>query len=100
MKITLTTDFNEEVCIDLKERHIKDYNYILYMVDSYTRYTMAPFIKDKKADALSSAFMQTWMAIHNKPVRIYSDNGTVMKEMATKFSIKLKTTVPYYRKFK
>lgn len=39
VKIPLTSDFNEEVCIDLKEWKLKDYRYILCMVDKYTRYT-------------------------------------------------------------
>ena len=70
------------------------------MVDSYTRYTMAAFLKNKEAETVAKAFMETWMAVHNKPGRIYSDNGTefvnsVLKELAQRFSIKLKVTAPY-----
>ena len=36
VKISITTDFNEEVCIDMKDWKVGNYKYILYMNDSYT----------------------------------------------------------------
>ena len=74
-KIPITTDFNEEVCVGLKDWKIRDYNYIMYMVDSYTRYTMAVFVKNKEAETICKAFLSSWMSVHNQPQRLFSDNG-------------------------
>ena len=55
VKIPLTSDFNEEVCIDLKEWKLKDYRYILCMVDKYIRYIMAMFVRNKEAETICAA---------------------------------------------
>ena len=68
---------NHVLAIDLKE-NIKFPNagdYILYMVDCFTRFKMACFIKDKKATTVAEALFKHWIKWFGAPKILHSDRG-------------------------
>ena len=67
------TSFNEIVMLDLKDFGSK---YILWMVDSFTRFIKVNFIGNKKADIVISAIMDTWcMSVGFPTTGFFVDNG-------------------------
>lgn len=72
VSLPMASEFNEKVCIDLK--HWKD-GYILYMIDMYSRYTAATYIKRKVCNDVVDSFMKGWVAHYGCPGAILNDNG-------------------------
>ena len=70
--LPMASDFNQKVCIDLKKW---EDGYILYMIDMYSRFTVAAFIKRKRPTDVVDKFMQNWVAIFGNPGAILNDNG-------------------------
>lgn len=70
--LPMASEFNEKVCIDLK--FWKD-GYILYMIDMYSRFTQAAFIKRKLCSEVVDNFMKSWVAHYGCPGSILNDNG-------------------------
>ena len=92
-------DFNELVTVDLKEnkKYATAPRYILYIVDSFSRFTRATFIKDKRAETVANALWEQWLELFGKMEIIHSDLGRefVNEEMSAfcdKFDIKQTTT--------
>ena len=52
-----SSSFNEVVTLDLKEVGSK---YILWMIDSFTKFIQGKFISNKKADTIIDALNTTW----------------------------------------
>ena len=68
------TRFNELLSLDLKLRHLK--KPILYMIDTFSRLTLAEIIPNKKAMTVSEAIVRRWVGGgHGAPAGIHSDNG-------------------------
>ena len=66
------TEFNEVVTMDLKIWRGKN---ILYLIDSFTRYTVATVIPKKQPDMVVGAIMEKWVAYFGLMGGILSDNG-------------------------
>ena len=70
--MSLASDFNEKVAIDLK--HWKN-GYILYCVDLWSRLTTAAFITRKEPRQVIDKIMSKWVAYYGVPSCILNDNG-------------------------
>ena len=65
------------VCIDLKEnrRYRNAPPYILYLVDAFTRFKAAVYIKDKKATTITEAICKEWIKLFGPKKYILTDRG-------------------------
>ena len=52
---------NQLVALDLKEWKTGDFEYILYMVDVFSRLAMAVFLKNKEAKTVTEALVKCWI---------------------------------------
>ena len=92
---------NQIVTIDLKTRKDNaDNKYICYLIDMYSRYTVASFIPDKKPDTIVQCVLQHWICLFGVMEGIHSDIGgemsnNLMEEVAHKLDVKLTTTAAY-----
>jgi hypothetical protein len=68
----MSTDFNQTVTMDLK---IWKGKIILYMIDSFTRYTVATVIRNKEPETVVNAIMEKWIQYFGKMDGILTDNG-------------------------
>ena len=65
--------FNEIVTLDLKEFRTK---YILWMIDSFTRFIQGKLLNNKKADTIIQALTDTWCMNVGFPLhRFFANNG-------------------------
>ena len=65
-------DFNEVVTMDIKIWKGKN---ILYLIDSFTRYTIATVIPSKHPDVVVDAILKQWIKIFGIMGEIHHDNG-------------------------
>ena len=67
-----TQDFNELVCVDLKE-----INGIitLQIIDSLTRFALGGVVKNKSGPVVTNCFIVTWIGIFGPPLKLLSDVG-------------------------
>ena len=80
----------QHVCIDLvgKLPMSEGYQYLLTIVDRFTRYVQAIPLKDATADSVCSGFLQGWVAFMGVPVYLQSDHGSCF--LSQKFQALLK----------
>ena len=74
-RVTLpkSTSFNEIVTLDLKEFGSK---YVLWMVDSFTRFIQGKLISNKKAETIIDALTDSWCMNVGFPTHgFFADNG-------------------------
>ena len=94
------TDFNKTIVVDLKIWPKKN-KIILYIIDAYSRFTMAIVVPNKQADSIVEPIMDRWILnLFGPPEQILFDNGKEfsnikMREMCEKFNIKMLTTGAY-----
>ena len=87
------TDFNEVVTVDLKQM---GKNYILWIVDSLTRFIQSKVIGNKKAETIVESLDEAWNHRFGFPsVGFWSDNGgefsnDLVQEVADKMGIQFK----------
>ena len=89
------------VSLDLKERKVGHYNYILYGVDNFNSLVFASFLRTKKTEEVINKIFTYYAASGSCiPKKFYSDNGTefcsdAFKEMAEMLGVEVVTTAPY-----
>ena len=74
-RVTLpkASSFNEVVTLDLKEFGNK---YVLWMIDSFSRFMVGKMISNKKADTIIQAIIDSWCIIVGFPSHgFFADNG-------------------------
>ena len=74
-RVTLpkASSFNEVVTLDLKEFGNK---YVLWMIDSFSRFMVGKLISNKKADTIIQAIMDSWcMSVGFPSHGFFADNG-------------------------
>ena len=74
-KLTLpkVSSFNEVVTLDLKEFGSK---YVLWMIDSFSRFIVGKLLSNKKADTIIQAIMDSWcMCVGFPSYGFFADNG-------------------------
>ena len=77
-KFNLPLQRFQHVCLDLvgKLPMCEGYQYLLTIVDRFTKYVQAIPLKDVTADSLCSGFLQGWVAFIGVPVYLQSDHGS------------------------
>ena len=78
-RVTLpkATFFIEVVTLDLKEFGTK---YVLWIIDSFSRFMVGKLITNKKADTVMQAIMDSWcMNVGFPTLGFYADNGRIFK---------------------
>ena len=80
----------QHVCINIvgKLPMSEGYQYVLTIVDRFTRYVQAIPLKDATADSVCSGFLQCWVAFMGVPVYLQSDRGSCF--LSQKFQALLK----------
>ena len=71
--MTLATEFNEAVCMDLKTW--KSGLWILHMIDVHSRYTRSVFVDRKLSTSINDAVLTNWVAIFGVMKKLLTDNG-------------------------
>ena len=93
----MANDFNETLCMDLKifkKRNL----IILYIIDMFTRFTVAKIIPDKRPESVIKVLLDCWILnLFGAPRRILFDNGgefynAKMKDLCHNFNIKFIST--------
>ena len=101
VSMPVASNFNEVVTLDLKEYKVKDYRYILHMIDAYTRFTVSVLIKDKKSETISDAILRNWVgASYGVFKRMWTDvggefNAEEIKQLSDCLGIHIDTTAGY-----
>ena len=73
-----SNNFNHVVTIDLKEnkRYPKAAPFIIYIRDSFTKFIVGQFIRNKKQETVTKAICTQWVKIFGPPTYIQSDRGS------------------------
>ena len=74
-RVTLpkASSFNEVVTLDLKEFGSK---YVLWMIDSFSRFIVGKLLSNKKVDTIIQAIMDSWrMSLRFPSYGFFVDNG-------------------------
>ena len=92
--LPMASDFNEKVCMDLKKW--KD-QWILHMVDMFSRFSVSVFINRKRASDVIEKIMKCWVSVFGVMGALLTDNGgefssDEMREVASILNIELHTT--------
>ena len=94
--LRLADSFNGVVAIDLKEV-VKGRQWILHMIDVFSRYSAATFITSKKASEIVKKICSLWIIHFGPPKKFLSDNGKefsneMFHELNEMFNIETATT--------
>ena len=70
----LARQFNEVVCMDLKE-FVHNNIWILHFIDAYSRRSNAVLIKTKRDTEITKQIFSQWIKNHGCPKKFLADNG-------------------------
>ena len=96
VSIPIATDFNQVVCMDLKEYiHLKVW--IFHLIDASSRYSAACLINTKNCDVIVKKIFQIWICYFGSPGKILTDNGgefsnDAVRELNEKLNVTTLTT--------
>ena len=95
-------NFNHVLALDLKQntRYKNAPPFILYFVDTFTRFKAAVFIKNKQGDTIAEHIVTEWVKLHGAPKYLMSDNGHeflngAVKDLCQFHGIRFTTTASY-----
>ena len=92
MALPKVTDFNQVVTLDLKQFGDK---YVLWVVDSFTRFIQGLVLKNKQAETVAEAIHTIWCLRFGYPSRgFWEDNGNEFQnkeslELMSKLGLKI-----------
>ena len=91
----MAKDVNDVIAMDLKK--LKNGKHILYIIDMFSRFTMAKIVNTKKPGEIINGLMDKWISVFGIPGKILTDNGgefcnEEMLLLANKFNIEHNTT--------
>ena len=76
VSLPAATEFNQVLTMDLKEVKVLNYQYILHMIDRFTRLGVSVFIHNKKPETIVHNLMKHWVSVgYGTPCRIWTDVG-------------------------
>ena len=76
VQIPKASRHNQIVSVDLKEFDESETNrYILYLVDTFSRFTAGTFISNKMASTIGEAILYNWIKIFGRMDMLHSDRG-------------------------
>ena len=95
--LRLADEFNQVVCLDLKEFHHKEFSWILHLIDASTRYSAACLVKTKMQEEIVRKIFNNWIAYFGAPQKMLTDNGgefanETFREMNEKLNVCSDTT--------
>ena len=95
--LSLGKDFNDAIAMDLKVWDMNNNIYILYIMDTFTRFITATIIRRKSPSDVVNALLMKWVQVFGTPGLILTDNGgefknEEIKAVAAKFNIRTDTT--------
>ena len=96
----MSQNFNETICMDLKVWP-KHGVIILYIIDTFSRFTAAFIIPNKKPESILKPFLDSWILTRfGAPRSILVDNGgefvnKKMTDLCQNFNIRIFTTAGY-----
>ena len=67
--------FQDVVTMDLKSYSVGINNYILYLVDMFSRLTVGVLIPEKKPSTVGAMIMEKWIATMGRMKTLHSDRG-------------------------
>ena len=93
--MSMAKDVNDVIAMDLKK--LKNGKHILYIIDMFSRFTMAKIINTKKPTEVINGLMEKWITIFGTPGKILTDNGgefcnEEMLLLTNKFNVEHNTT--------
>ncbi len=93
--LSMSKDVNDVIALDLKV--LKNGKYILYLVDTFSRFTQAKIIPNKQPDTVIDAIFEKWISWLGTPTKFIHDNGgefsnELMLYTTTKLNIEPATT--------
>lgn len=92
--LPMASRFNEKVAMDLKQLNGQ---WILHIIDMWSRYTVSIFITRKRSSDVINALMQGWIAVFGVMEAILTDNGgefssDEMREVMSILNVRVITT--------
>ena len=92
--LPMASRFNEKVAMDLKQLNGQ---WILHIIDMWSRYTVSIFITRKRSNDVINALMQGWIAVFGVMEAILTDNGgefssDEMREVMSILNVRVITT--------
>ena len=97
-----SNNHNHIVSIDLKEntRYKNAPPFIIYFVDTFSRFKAASFIKNKRGDTIAAHIITDWIKFYGAPKYFMSDRGKEflngeVKELCQFHGIRFTTTASY-----
>ena len=96
VSFSMARRFNEVIAMDLKVRESSK-GYILYLIDVWSRYTQAVYIKRKLSTEVIHGIMKYWIGVFGVMGAVYSDNGgefnnDELRNVASILNMKVHTT--------
>ena len=67
--------FNQVVTMDLKHYQCKQYNFIVYFVDLFSRLTVGAFINNKLPSTVGEKVLDKWISVFGRMKVLHSDRG-------------------------
>ena len=101
VKLPITCEFNKIVTLDLKEKKTGRFNYILHVIDAFTRLSASAFITNKQTDTVVNQFARIWISVgYGSPGKMWTDvgnefNSDSVKELSEAFSFEVSTGAGY-----
>ena len=97
VSISMATQFNDVVAMDIKEIHGKK---VLHMIDHATRYSVAAVLKNKESCEIVSHVFKYWVSYFGAPRSFLTDNGREFdnmefREMAQNLNSIVRTTAAF-----
>ena len=101
VKLQISCEFNKVVTMDLKEKKVNKFNYILHIIDGFTRMSCSRFITNKKPETIVNAFAKNWVSVgYGNPGKVWTDvggefNNEDMKALGEAFGFEVSTGAGY-----
>ena len=85
---------NESVALDLKA-YLP--NYMLHMIDQFSRYSQAIVIQNKEGETIVNALLKQWIPLFGPPKEFLCDNGlefnnSMMRDLGEQLNSSMKST--------
>ena len=99
VSMTMSKTFNDVVTLDLKKWKVPKKN-ILYIIDSFSRFTVGVVLKDGTGKEVAKGLESQWITKFGAPNKFWSDNGTEftnedIKELCEKWGTETDFGPPY-----
>ena len=101
VKLPITCEFNKIVTLDLKEKKTGRFNFILHIIDAFTRLSASALIVNKQTETVVKQFARIWISVgYGSPGKMWTDvgnefNSESVKELSEAFNFEVSTGAGY-----